>query len=158
METKFFMHRIKKENGEYNKGIEVHDTLDSAILSFHAQMKLAYDNPQASGVTFVSCKITDGNGNVVRPYEASWKKYAHEVNTFFMHYIRHDGESYTKGVDVCADFDSARRAFHAQMEYGYGNTKFPNVSFVSCLISDMSGFSLMDDTWNKPDPEPEPEE
>jgi len=31
MENKFFLHRIRKDGDAYNTGIEVHDTLDSAI-------------------------------------------------------------------------------------------------------------------------------
>jgi hypothetical protein len=31
MENKFFLHRIRKENGLYSTGIEVHDTLEAAI-------------------------------------------------------------------------------------------------------------------------------
>ena len=64
MEQKYFMHRIKKENGTYTKGIEVHDTLDSAIGSFHAYMKQGYGNPDNPNLTFVSCKVTDSNGYV----------------------------------------------------------------------------------------------
>lgn len=153
MENKFFMHRIKKDNGEFVKGIEVHDSLDSAILSYHAYAKMAYNNPQAPNVTFVACVITDGAGNIVNPFNMVWKDDGEYDNAFFLHYVRHDGESYTKNIDVCSSYDNAKQAFHAQMEYGYGNTKFPNVSFVSCMISDMSGSVLMDETWNEPDVE-----
>lgn len=31
MENKFFLHRIRKDGGNYTTGIEVYDTLDSAI-------------------------------------------------------------------------------------------------------------------------------
>ena len=56
MIEKYFMHRIQKENGSFSKGIEIHDTLDSAILSYHGRMKLAYGaNP---AITFMDCKIT----------------------------------------------------------------------------------------------------
>lgn len=65
MESKFFLHRIRKDNGTYNKGIEVHDTLNAAIQSFHAQMKMAYNNPSYPNTTYVSCMVTDGQGNVV---------------------------------------------------------------------------------------------
>ena len=50
---KYFMHRIQKENGVFSKGIEVHDTLDAAKLSFWGRMKLAYGNK--AGITFVHC-------------------------------------------------------------------------------------------------------
>lgn len=33
------MHRIKEENGSITKGIEVHDSLTSAVRAFHSYMK-----------------------------------------------------------------------------------------------------------------------
>lgn len=149
MEQKYFMHRIKKDNGSYVKGIEVHDTLDSAILSYHSYMKLAYNNPQAPDTTFVSCLITNGRGDIVYPFNSVWQKDEQNGNVYFMHYIRNDNGSYTKGIDVFEDYGSAKQAYHAQMEYGYENTRFPNVSFVSGLITDVGGSILLDETWNK---------
>lgn len=161
MEEKYFMHRIKEtqdgETSTFVKGIEVHDTLESAILSFHGQMKLGYNNPDAPDVVFVACKITDGSGHIVDKYNETWIKEEGE-NSIFMHYIRKNGDTYTKDIDVYADFNTAERNFHAQMEYGYGNKKFPNVSFVSCMVTDKSGLVLLDETWNKPVEEPEEEE
>ena len=156
MEEKIFMHRIQEENGVFSKGIEVHDTLDDAVRAFHGRMKLAYNNPSASGLTFMSCWITDGSGAIIRPYADTWAKNMTD-NKFFMHHIRRDGDTYTKEVDICADFDTAKRGFHAEMEYGYGNTRFPNVTFVSCMITDKAGAVLdpYNETWNKPEPEPE---
>lgn len=156
MEEKFFLHRIKKQEGAYNKGIEVHDTLDDAVRSYHGQMKLAYNgNPD---ITFVQCFITDGAGQIVRPYAATWLKEPEAENVYFLHYIRKDGETYTKNIDVC-DLDAASQSFHAQMEYGYDNTRFPNVSFVSCQVTDLlsGGMILVDETWNKAETEPEEE-
>jgi hypothetical protein len=143
---KYFLHRIQKENGNISKGIEVHDTLDSAVLSYHGRMKLAYGGNPA--ITFMSCKITDGNGNVLPEYNEAWKSEDGE-NTFFMHYIRLDGETFTKGIDVCASFDAAKASRHAQMEYGYSNPNHAIVSYVSCMITDMSGTIMMPETWEK---------
>lgn len=36
MENKFFLHRIRKDGDNYTMGIEVHDSLDAAIQSFHS--------------------------------------------------------------------------------------------------------------------------
>lgn len=74
MENKFFMHRIKEENGVFDKGIEVHDTFNSAIQSFHAYMAYGFDNPKFPNVTFVSCKITDRSGKVLKPYDDVYQK------------------------------------------------------------------------------------
>lgn len=35
--AKYFMHRVQRENENYSKGIEIHDTLESAILSFFGE-------------------------------------------------------------------------------------------------------------------------
>ena len=151
---KYFLHRIQEEEGTFDKGIEVHDTLDSAVRSFWGRVKLAYNNPGKPNLTFLSCKITDGSGNVVAPFDITWMKTASD-NKFFAHYIRKDGDTFSKGIDVCVDFDTARRNFAASMEYGYNNPQHPNVSFVSCEITDRSGIVLtpFSGTWNKPEEE-----
>ena len=153
---KYFMHRIQQENGTYTKGIEIHDTLESAILSFWGRMKLAYG---ASTVTFMSCKITDGNGSVIVPYDLTWNADANHENAFFLHHIRLDGETFTKDIDLCDSYDAAKASYAAQMEYGYNNPRHANVSFVSCEIVNKDGVVLLpfNGTWVKPEPEPEPE-
>jgi len=157
MIEKYFLHRIQIEGGSFAKGIEVHDSLDSAILSFWGRMKLAYGaNPN---ITFMSCKITDGSGNTVSPYNLTWGGTDEPENRFFMHHIRLDGETFSKDIDICETFDLARSSYAACMEYGYNNTRHPNVNFVSCQITDMSGSVMLpfDETWVKPEPEPEEE-
>ena len=158
MDQKFFMHRIQEENGAFTKGIEVHETKENAILSFWGRMKTAFGgNPN---MDFVSCKITDVNGNVVEPYNLTWNKNEEFENKFFLHHIRKNGESFVKDIDVCASFDAARSAYAAQMEYGYGNTRYPEVELVSCEITDKSGTVMypFNETWVKPEPvEPEGE-
>lgn len=154
MVEKYFLHRIQQENGTFTKGIEVHNTLYSAIIAFWGRMKYGYNNPSYPGMTFISCKITDGNGAVVAPYNLTWVK---EMDgTFFMHHIYLDGETFNKDIDICADFDAARTAYAAQMEYGYNNPRHPDVSFVSCEITDRNGDVMFPfcETWNKPEPEP----
>lgn len=74
MENKYFMHRIKEENGVFDKGIEVHDTFNDAIRSYHAYMAYGYDNPNKPNVTFLSCKITDRSGQVLKPYDGLYVK------------------------------------------------------------------------------------
>jgi len=98
MENKFFLHRIRKDGNTYNTGIEVHDTLDAAIQSFHSQMKMAYNNPNYPNMVYVSCMITDENDNIVPGYNETWNKERTQV--FFVHYIRHIGDTYTKGIEV----------------------------------------------------------
>ena len=157
---KYFLHRIQKESGAFSKGIEIHDTLESAVLSYWGRVKLAYGKSPA--ITFMSCRITDGSGNVVGKYNMKWKTEEEDENKFFLHYIRLDGETFSKDIDILDSFDTARADFAAQMEYGYENVRHPNVTFVSCCITDLfSGeVTLANETWElvvEPEPEPEPE-
>lgn len=157
MIEKYFFHRIKAEGTVFNKGIEIHDGLDSAIRAFYGYWTYAFNNAQ--NVTFVSCRITDGSGAVVGKYDMTWLKASVVGNKYFMHYIRHDGDNYAKNIDIFDDFDAAKSAFGAQMAYGYENPNHANVDFVSCQITDMSGHTLepYNDTWNAPEPEPNEE-
>lgn len=157
MTEKYFMHRIQEESGAYSKGIEIHDTLDAAILSLWGRMKLAYGGNPA--ITFMSCKITDTNGTVIAPYDLAWNANAEYENKIFLHHIRLDGETFDKGIDVYETFDAACAAFAACMEYGHNNPRHPGVTLVSCEITDRSGTVLhpFAETWKKPEPEPEEE-
>jgi len=128
-------------------GIEVHNTLDSAIQSFHSQMKMAYNNPSYPNMVFVSCAVTDEHDQIVPGYNESWSK--EKIHDFFVHYIRHDGDNYTKGIEVQSDYSAACRSYHTHMEYGYGNSKFPNVTFVSSKIMNSSGLAHKADSWTK---------
>ena len=145
MEDKFFLHRIRKDGDTYTAGIEVHDTLDAAIQSFHSQMKMAYNNPSYPNMKYVSCMVTDENDEIVAGYNETWSK--EKSRDFFVHYIRHDGDSYTKGIDVKSDYASACRTYHTYLEYGYGNSRFPNISFVSSKITNNSGLAHKSEYW-----------
>ena len=150
MEDKFFLHRIRLDGETFSAGIEVHDTLDSAIQSFHSQMKMAYDNPSYPNMKFISCMVTDQGDKVVGNYNETWNKVG--VADFFVHYIRHDGDNYAKGIDVCADYATACRSFHTHLEYGYGNSRFPNITFVASKITGGSGLAHKTEAWTKSEP------
>lgn len=147
MENKFFLHRIRKDSGAYNKGIEVHDTLNSAIRSFHSQMKMAYNNPSYPNTTYVSCMITNGEDKVIAGYNETWKK--ENITDFFVHYIRHDGATYTKDIDICDTYDDACRIFHTQLEYGYDNANFPDMTLVAAKITSENGWAHKSEHWIK---------
>ena len=72
MMEKFFFHRIKAEGTVFNKGIEIHDSLDSAIRAFYGYWTYAFNN--APSVTLVSCQITDTSGHTLEPYNDTWNK------------------------------------------------------------------------------------
>ena len=154
---KYFMHRIQKNSEGFIKGVEVHDTLDSAVLSFWGRMKTGYGKTDN---TFVECKITDENGSLVLPHDLTWlQDESQEQNVFFLHHIRKDGETYDKQIDVFDSLDAAYGGLAEQMEYGYGNSKFPGVTFVHCFITDLlsGGLILLERSWIKPE-EPSSEE
>ena len=151
MEDKFFLHRIRKDGDNYTCGIEIHDSLDSAIQSFHSQMKMAYNNPSYPNMKYVSCMVTDEEDKVVPGYNETWSK--EKIRDFFVHYIRHDGENYSKGIDVQSEFAAAIRSYHTHMEYGYGNSRFPNVSFVASKVTNSSGLAHKSEAWTKPEVE-----
>ena len=72
-ENKFFMHRIKRTNGTYDKGIEVKDNLDDAKQSYHAYLG-AYAYEHDANTDFVQCMITDQlSGGMVLLTEA-WSR------------------------------------------------------------------------------------
>ena len=147
MEDKFFLHRIRKDGDTYAVGIEVHNTLDSAIQSFHSQMKMAYNNPSYPNMKYVSCMVTDSNDEIVPGYNETWSK--EKTRDFFVHYIRHDGDTYTKGIEVKSGYADACRSYHTYLEYGFGNSKFPNVSFVANKITSGSGLAHKSEQWTK---------
>ncbi len=141
----------------FSKGIEVHDSLDSAILSFWGRMKLGYNKTEND---FVSCKITDESGTIVKPYDMTWLTDGETgENKFFLHHIRKEGDSFSKDIDVLDSIDAAKGNFAAMMEYGYNNPAHTNVSFVACYITDLlsGGMILMDAAWVKPEQDQEPE-
>ena len=154
----YLMSRIQRENGNFTTGFEVHDTLEAAQLSFWGRMKLAYGK---SNNDFVSCKIIDENGEIVKPYDMTWKAPGDEENRFFLHHIRKNGEVFDdKAIDNLDSLDLATGNLAALMEYGYSNPKFPNVSLVFCMITDLlsGGMVLNHAAWVKQEPGQETEE
>lgn len=149
---KYFMHRIKEENGEFITGIEVHDTKESAIRSFHGYMKQGYDNPNFPNVTFVACFVENPDGEIEDEYNAFWQRPGMNVdNKFFFHHTRQDNGTFSKTIDVYNTQAEAEYRFHEEMEYGYGNPNHSKVTFQSCKITErLSRVVLMDETWVKP--------
>ena len=91
------------------------------------------------------------------------------VNVFFLHQIKRTNGAYDKGIvvknlerqegetdDVLSNrnYEAALQGYHAYLgAYGYAHD--PQTDFVSCEITDLSGSSLISETWNKPTAEPE---
>ena len=75
------------------------------------------------------------------------------ANTYFLHQIKHTGNSFDKGVVVKETFEAAKQGYHAYLgAYAYGQNA--GTDFVSCAITDIYGARLMAETWAAPEPEP----
>lgn len=66
MEQKYFHHRIRHNfpTDVIDKGIEVHDTLESAFGAYHAYLG-AYAYGRNGDTDYVSCEITDLYGTKI---------------------------------------------------------------------------------------------
>ena len=64
MEQKWFLSQIKRTNGEYSKGIVVHDTENSAKNGFHAYFG-AYGYGKDANTDYVACFVSDMEGAII---------------------------------------------------------------------------------------------
>lgn len=62
----YFLHQIKRTNGNYEKGIVVKESFEGAKQSYHAYLG-AYAYGHDPNTDFVSCMITDESGSVWLP-------------------------------------------------------------------------------------------
>ena len=70
-------------------------------------------------------------------------------NKFFLHEIKRTGETINKGIVVADTYDAAKQGYHAYLgAYAYGHEA--NTDFVSCMITDMTGMVLLQETWLAP--------
>lgn len=73
---------------------------------------------------------------------------------YFLHQIKHTNDNYDKGIVVKDTYEAAKQGYHAYLgAYAYGQQE--QTDFVSCMISDENGAVLLNETWKKPEPEPE---
>lgn len=77
MENNFFLHQIKRTNGNFDKGIVIKDTYEGAKQSYHAYLG-AYAYGHDANTDFVSCMITDMSGIVLEPFSETWQAPAPE--------------------------------------------------------------------------------
>ena len=69
----YFMHRVKHTGENYDKGIEVKETLDDAKQSYHAYLG-AYAYNHDPNTDFVSVAITDDSENFNLLLCENWKQ------------------------------------------------------------------------------------
>lgn len=69
---------------------------------------------------------------------------------YFVHEVRGFEETVAhKGIVACETLDNAKQAFHAYMgAYAYSHDP-DGATFVSCMVTDKQGNTLMAETWNK---------
>lgn len=60
---KFFLMQIQRKNGEFTKGVVVHDTLDAARQGFHAYLG-AYGYGHDATIDYVQAMVVDMTGRV----------------------------------------------------------------------------------------------
>lgn len=71
------------------------------------------------------------------------------MNKFFLHQIKHTGETFSKGIVIADTYDAAKQGYHAYLgAYAYGHET--DTDFVSCMITDMTGAVLLAETWIAP--------
>lgn len=74
-------------------------------------------------------------------------------NKFFLHQIKRTSDSIDKGIVVKDTFEGAKQSYHAYLgAYAYGQN--PSTDYVSCMITDLGGTVLMNETWIAPEPTP----
>ena len=68
---------------------------------------------------------------------------------YFLHQIKHTGDTWDKGIVVKDTFEAAKQSYHAYLgAYAYGQSA--NTDFVSVFISDSNGIVLMAENWKQP--------
>lgn len=144
MENTFFFHHIRRTDGSFDKQIDVCNTLDEAKGAYRTFLG-AYGYGYRADTDFVSAEITDDSGAVL--YKDTWIEPSTIISNYFMHRILHNGENFTKGIEIHTSSDNAKQSFNAYLGlHAYG--KEANTDFVSCEISDGFGGRLLSETWN----------
>lgn len=71
MENKFFMTRIRRTSGTFDKGVEVHDDLNTAKGAYYAYLG-AYGYGRHADTDFCSVIISDMSGTIIT--KETWQK------------------------------------------------------------------------------------
>lgn len=76
MENKFFLTRIKRTAGVFDKGCEVHNTLDNAKGAYYAYLG-AYGYGREANTDFCSVIISDMSGTIIA--KETWVKLTEQI-------------------------------------------------------------------------------
>ena len=71
------------------------------------------------------------------------------MDKYFLHQIKRTNGTITKGIVVADTYDAAKQGYHAYLgAYAYGHES--GTDFVQCMITNMHGAVMLDETWNAP--------
>lgn len=71
-------------------------------------------------------------------------------NEFFLHEVKRTDGTFSKGIVIADTYDAAKQGYHAYLgAYAYGHEA--NTDFVQAMITDMTGATLMQETWVAPE-------
>ena len=71
---------------------------------------------------------------------------------YFLHQIKHTGDTYDKGIVVKDTLEAAKQSYHAYLgAYAYGQQA--QTDFVDVMISDENGSILLAENWKQQTPE-----
>lgn len=79
MGTIFFVHRIRRVNNIFDKGIEIKSdgtadaNFEAAKQAYHAQLS-AFAYGANANCDYVQCMITDMSGRIMTPFTETWIK------------------------------------------------------------------------------------
>lgn len=71
MENRFFLTRIRRTDNTFDKGCEIHDTIDSVNGAYHAYLG-AYGYGRHAETDFCSALISDMTGTIIT--KETWNK------------------------------------------------------------------------------------
>lgn len=72
------------------------------------------------------------------------------MNKFFLHQVKRTNGTFSKGIVIADTYDAALQGYHAYLgAYAYGHES--GTDFVQAMITDMSGATLLQETWKAPE-------
>jgi len=75
------------------------------------------------------------------------------MEKYFLTQVKRTNGTFEKGCVVKDTLDEVKQSYHAYLgAYAYGHDS--NTDYVQCLVTDINGLILMNETWNHIEEEP----
>ena len=75
------------------------------------------------------------------------------MEKFFLTQVKRTNGTFEKGCVVKDTLDEVKQSYHAYLgAYAYGHDS--NTDYVQCIVTDINGLILMNETWNHIEEEP----